>query len=89
MRISMINQVAIPQEYREYRESPGRSAPRKLLFIVAVVLIVAVLYLAVGSFFFPVKETPSCGDGVCDPGENCYDCAKDCRCDTGKTCSHE
>ncbi|MDC0673445.1 TlpA family protein disulfide reductase [Nannocystis radixulma] len=29
-----------------------------------------------------------CGDGCCDRGENCRDCARDCGCERGEICVH-
>ncbi|MCH7568905.1 MAG: hypothetical protein IIA87_05810 [Nanoarchaeota archaeon] len=30
---------------------------------------------------------PSCGDGTCDPSENCSSCERDCACDPRETCN--
>ncbi len=33
--------------------------------------------------------TPVCGNKVCESGENCYDCSRDCKCVDGEYCSPE
>ncbi|MCX8190306.1 MAG: hypothetical protein N3F05_03730, partial [Candidatus Diapherotrites archaeon] len=36
--------------------------------------------------FVPVERPSFCGDGTCNPWENCSTCAADCACEFGKTC---
>ncbi len=33
-----------------------------------------------------VAYPPTCGNGMCDPGEACGSCPKDCKCGCGETC---
>ncbi|MEM4662796.1 MAG: Ig-like domain-containing protein [Candidatus Diapherotrites archaeon] len=36
--------------------------------------------------FVPVERPSFCGDGVCNPWENCSTCAADCACEFGRSC---
>ena len=87
----MLNQIQLPSEEESHT---GRRVFRVFMLFFVVVLIFSFFFL-VGSLFNEKEESHTethkalCGDGVCDPGENCYDCSADCRCGAREYCSKE
>ncbi|RLI99697.1 MAG: hypothetical protein DRP06_03050 [Candidatus Aenigmatarchaeota archaeon] len=73
----MILQYGVGREEKNPRET------NKNYFIAyfAVVLIIAGIFLASN----PTKE--SYENNICEQGENCFDCPKDCKCNEGGYCS--
>ena len=51
---------------------------------IAVFIVIGIL---VGIFLIFNFTRESCGNNICEPKENCYDCPKDCKCGVGEYCS--
>jgi hypothetical protein len=54
-----------------------------------ILLSILITAIAVGSLIFLMFKKPVCGNDVCEPGENCVVCMKDCACPQGLYCSKE
>ncbi len=59
---------------------------KKIHVYIAVVALI-VIVAGISLLFIPGK--PACGNGVCGPEENCFDCPQDCKCMKGEYCSPE
>ncbi|MEM7827044.1 MAG: hypothetical protein QXQ40_02360 [Candidatus Aenigmatarchaeota archaeon] len=73
-------------QYEEYPEFEYSEKSRWPLYV----LIGVVILLTIAAFFIilkPKERASMCGDGICDTGENCYNCASDCGCAGGQYCS--
>lgn len=85
---------------QDHGEEAGQEPDTKNIFIVVGVILVAIIVIAAIFFMLqnngadsnppavkqPVDKKSVCGDGTCDKGENCADCAKDCACSSGEMC---
>jgi hypothetical protein len=82
-------------EYKRIELEDLKEKSNKKIFIVIGLIIIFVI-----SVFFvfskPSKIQPNqttnqtiCGNRICEIGENCFNCAPDCKCNEGEYCSQE
>ncbi len=72
-----------------YENTGSQYDTKKILYLLG-----AVILLIIVSVFF-ISKSPSsgqndiCGNGVCDTGENCRNCLKDCSCKADEICKNK
>ena len=66
----------------------GKKSIRTSIVLITIAFAIGISIISL-YLFFEIKQKPECGNGKCEPNENCYNCPQDCKCEEGEYCSFE
>lgn len=85
----MIKQYSpYPPPYQ--RPQSGQQSKNKTFLYITIFSVLVIIVFVIAFLFIKPSKPPTkpvCGNQICEAGENCYDCAADCKCGSAQYCS--